>query len=86
MALKPQLSTIGFELASKASSEIDVQAPWEGRFWARIQCSTNSMGRFSCATAECSSSQVSCNGNGAVPPASLVEINIKTSGNGLLQC
>ena len=29
---KPQLSTTGFELASTASSVIDVQAPWKGRF------------------------------------------------------
>ena len=77
---KPQLSTTGFELASTASSAIDVQAPWKGRFWARTLCSTDSSGRFSCATAECSSGQVSCNGNGAVPPASLVEINIAADG------
>ncbi|KAK9985648.1 hypothetical protein SO802_030599 [Lithocarpus litseifolius] len=72
--------TFFFLSASKASSAIDVQAPWEGQFWARTQCSTDSMGRFSCATAECSSGQVSRNGNGAVPPASLVEINIAASG------
>ncbi|XP_075660731.1 thaumatin-like protein 1 [Castanea sativa] len=77
---KPQLSTTGFELASMASSAIDVQAPWKGRFWARTLCSTDSSGRFRCATAECSSGQVSCNGNGAVPPASLVEINIAADG------
>ncbi|KAG7944379.1 hypothetical protein I3843_15G098100 [Carya illinoinensis] len=32
---KPQLSTTGFELASKASTSLDAQAPWKGRFWAR---------------------------------------------------
>ncbi|XP_065618824.1 thaumatin-like protein 1 [Quercus suber] len=79
-AQKPQLSTTGFELASKASSAIDVPSPWEGRFWARAQCSTDSMGTFSCATAECSTGQVTCNGNSAIPPASLVEIFIAASG------
>ncbi|XP_040995812.1 thaumatin-like protein 1b isoform X3 [Juglans microcarpa x Juglans regia] len=77
---KPQLSTTGFELASKASTSLDAQAPWKGRFWARTGCSTDASGRFSCATADCASGQVACNGNGAVPPASLVEINIVENG------
>ncbi|KAG6625052.1 thaumatin-like protein 1 [Carya illinoinensis] len=77
---KPQLSTTGFELASKASRSLDVQAPWKGRFWARTRCSTDASGKFSCATADCASGQVACNGNGAIPPASLVEINIAENG------
>ncbi|KAB1221186.1 Thaumatin-like protein 1 [Morella rubra] len=77
---KPQLSTTGFELASKASSSVDIQAPWIGRFWARTGCSTDASGKFSCATADCASGQVACNGNGAIPPASLVEINIAANG------
>ncbi|KAG6627311.1 hypothetical protein CIPAW_15G118600 [Carya illinoinensis] len=48
----------------------------ESHFWARTGCSTDASGRFSCATADCASGQVACNGNGAIPPASLVEINI----------
>ncbi|KAL4605633.1 hypothetical protein ACB092_09G044000 [Castanea dentata] len=72
---KPQLPNTGFELASKASLALDVQAPWKGRFWARTRCTTNS-GKFTCETADCSTGQVACNGNGAIPPASLVEINI----------
>ncbi|KAF5473648.1 hypothetical protein F2P56_010248 [Juglans regia] len=77
---KPQLSTTGFELASKASRSLDVQAPWKGRFWARTRCSTDASGKFSCLTADCASGQVTCNGNGAIPPASLVEINIAANG------
>jgi hypothetical protein len=76
---KPQLSTTGFELASKASRSIDVQAPWKGRFWARTGCTTNA-GKFTCETADCGSGQVTCNGNGGAPPASLVEINIAANG------
>ncbi|KAG2682806.1 hypothetical protein I3760_10G002000 [Carya illinoinensis] len=76
----PQLSTTGFELASKASRSLDVQAPWKGRFWARTRCSTDASGKFSCETADCASGQVACNGNGAIPPASLVEINIAENG------
>ncbi|KAG6675515.1 hypothetical protein I3842_15G106700 [Carya illinoinensis] len=77
---EPQLSTTGFKLVSRASTSISVQAPWRGRFWARTGCSADASGRFSCATADCASGQVACNGNGAVPPASLVEINIAKNG------
>ncbi|XP_040997255.1 thaumatin-like protein 1 [Juglans microcarpa x Juglans regia] len=77
---KPQLSTTGFELASKAVISLDVQAPWKGRFWAQTGCSTDASGRISCATAECASGKVECNGNGAVLPASLVEINLVENG------
>ncbi|KAG6620941.1 hypothetical protein I3842_Q050100 [Carya illinoinensis] len=77
---KPQLSTTGFELASTASKSLDVQAPWMGRFWARTGCSTDDSGRFSCATADCASGQVACNGNSSNPPASMVEISIAENG------
>ncbi|KAL4605618.1 hypothetical protein ACB092_09G042700 [Castanea dentata] len=45
-----------------------------------FELASTASGRFSCATAKCSFGQVSCNGNGAVPPASLVEINIAADG------
>lgn len=77
---QPQLSNTGFELASKASRSIDVPAPWNGRFWARTGCSTDGSGRFTCATADCGSGQVSCNGNGGATPASLVEFEIVANG------
>ena len=76
---KPQLSKTGFKLASKASLTLDVQAPWKGQFWARTRCSTNS-GKFTCETADCSTGQVTCNGNLAILPASLVEISIAARG------
>ncbi|XP_042963727.1 thaumatin-like protein 1b isoform X2 [Carya illinoinensis] len=71
-----QLSTTGFALASRASTSLDVQTPWSGRFWAQTGCSTNTSGWFSCATADCASGQVTCNGNGASLPVSLVEFNV----------
>lgn len=67
----PQLLT-GFVLAPKASRSINTPRPWEGRIWARTDCSTSS-GRFTCATANCGTNQVACNGAGGVPPASLAE-------------
>ncbi|KAJ0027545.1 hypothetical protein Pint_35760 [Pistacia integerrima] len=71
-----QLSTTGFSLAPKAKKALTVPSPWSGRFWARTLCSTDSTGKFICATADCGSGQVTCNGKGAVPPATLVEFTI----------
>ncbi|KAF3441783.1 hypothetical protein FNV43_RR15698 [Rhamnella rubrinervis] len=73
---KPQLSSTGFELASGATQTLDVPAGWSGRFWARSQCSTDGSGKFTCATADCGSGQVLCNGAGAIPPATLVELTL----------
>ncbi|RAL44493.1 hypothetical protein DM860_011770 [Cuscuta australis] len=69
-----QAST-GFELAHGASTSFDIPAQWTGRFWARTECSTQT-GKFLCATADCGSSQVACNGAGAIPPATLVEFTL----------
>ncbi|KAE8098384.1 hypothetical protein FH972_016453 [Carpinus fangiana] len=72
----PQLPNTGFELASLASTSLDIPNPWTGRFWARTGCSTDGSGKFTCATADYGSSQVSCNGKSAIPPTSLVEFDI----------
>ncbi|XP_059668988.1 thaumatin-like protein 1b [Cornus florida] len=71
-----QLSSTGFKLASKASSSLNVPIPWTGRFWARTSCSADASGKFTCQTANCASDQVSCNGAGAIPPATLVELTL----------
>ncbi|XP_020416932.1 thaumatin-like protein 1 isoform X2 [Prunus persica] len=75
-----QLSSTGFELASGASTSLNVQAPWSGRFWGRTQCSTDSSGKFSCTTGDCGSGKTACNGAGAIPPALLVELTLATNG------
>ncbi|KAK9289720.1 hypothetical protein L1049_007879 [Liquidambar formosana] len=59
---------------------LDVPAPWTGRFWGRTLCSTDSTGKFTCSTADCGSGQVACNGAGAIPPASLVELTLAANG------
>ncbi|XP_059668989.1 thaumatin-like protein 1b [Cornus florida] len=69
-----QLSSTGFELASKASSSLNMPAPWIGRFWAWTFCATDASGKFSCQTADCASGQIGCNGASAIPPATLVEL------------
>ncbi|XAR69164.1 hypothetical protein NMG60_11000651 [Bertholletia excelsa] len=65
-------SSTGFQLDPQASSDVTIQAPWSGRIWARFEC-TNNTGSFTCLSADCGSGQIPCNGNGPVPPASLVE-------------
>ncbi|KAF7804392.1 thaumatin-like protein 1b [Senna tora] len=75
---KPQLSKTGFELASGASTTVNVPSPWSGRFWGRTGCSSSS-GKFTCATADCGSGQVACNGKGAVPPATLIELTVASN-------
>ncbi|CAL2272093.1 unnamed protein product [Prunus armeniaca] len=77
---KPQLSTTGLELASQAKFQLDTPVPWTGRLWARTGCSTDASGKFACATADCASGQVKCNGNGAIPPATLAEFSIPAGG------
>ncbi|KDP36624.1 hypothetical protein JCGZ_08440 [Jatropha curcas] len=72
----PQLSSTGFELASKASLTLTALPPWSGRFWARTGCTTDPSGKFNCATANCGTGQVQCNGVAGSPPASLVEFSI----------
>ncbi|MBA0596777.1 hypothetical protein Gorai_013586, partial [Gossypium raimondii] len=37
-------------------------------------------GKFQCATADCGSGQITCNGAGAIPPASLIEFTLAASG------
>ncbi|KAM6568774.1 hypothetical protein CsatB_016759 [Cannabis sativa] len=76
-----QLSTTGFELASGASQSVEIPAgPWSGRFWGRDGCSTDSSGRFACASGDCASGTVECNGAGGVPPTTLVEITVAENG------
>lgn len=75
------LPTTGFALAQGASATIDAPASWSGRMWARTLCSQDAAtGRFVCATGDCGSGVLQCNGGGAAPPASLVEFTLDGSG------
>nr|XP_043611464.1 thaumatin-like protein 1b [Erigeron canadensis] len=65
----------GFELAPQASNAINIPGSWSGRVWARFQCSNDGK-QFHCDSGDCGSGQVTCNGAGAVPPATLVEFTL----------
>ncbi|CAL5197481.1 unnamed protein product [Lathyrus oleraceus] len=75
-----QLVTTGFALQSGETNVIAVPTAWSGRIWGRTLCSTDSAGKFSCATGDCGSSKVECTGSGAVPPATLAEFTLNGAG------
>ncbi|KAK9067404.1 hypothetical protein SSX86_014732 [Deinandra increscens subsp. villosa] len=77
----PALATTGFELAEGKSRSLQAPAGWSGRFWGRTRCSFDGFGHGSCATGDCGSGQVECNGAGAAPPATLAEFTLG-SGSG----
>ncbi|KAF7847404.1 hypothetical protein BT93_L2997 [Corymbia citriodora subsp. variegata] len=77
-----QLSSTGFELTMGVSLSINgFPDTWSGRVWGRTGCATDASGKFVCATADCGSGQVSCNGAGAIPPATLAEFTLKVAGS-----
>ncbi|XLU82982.1 hypothetical protein S245_006402 [Arachis hypogaea] len=76
---KAQLSQTGFTLAPGATNSLNLPSSWSGRFWGRTGCSNNG-GRFTCATGDCGTGQVACNGNGGATPATLVEITVASNG------
>ncbi|XP_030468497.1 thaumatin-like protein 1 [Syzygium oleosum] len=77
----PPLETTGFELAKGGSRSLQAPSGWSGRFWGRSGCSFDSSGRGSCATADCGSGEVECNGGNAAPPATLAEFTLGGSGS-----
>ncbi|XP_073009407.1 thaumatin-like protein 1 isoform X1 [Typha latifolia] len=74
-----KLASTGFELGSGESRAFPAPAAWSGRFWARTGCNFDSSGRGSCATGDCGSGAVECNGAGAAPPATLAEFTLASS-------
>ncbi|ELR07965.1 hypothetical protein GMDG_02824 [Pseudogymnoascus destructans 20631-21] len=72
--------THGFELAPKASKELSVSQDWQGRVWARTNCSFNADGgRNACDTGDCAG-VLDCVVTGN-PPATLFEIALQSGAN-----
>ncbi|KAF8080388.1 hypothetical protein N665_0949s0010 [Sinapis alba] len=76
----PPLPTTGFVLQKGEEQTINAPASWGGRFWGRTLCSTDTDGKFSCATGDCGSGKLECSGSGATPPATLAEFTLDGSG------
>lgn len=70
------LDSTGFELSPGESQSFEASPGWSGRFWGRTGCTFDPSGQGNCATADCGSNQISCNGAGATPPATLAEFTI----------
>ncbi|KAG2300424.1 hypothetical protein Bca4012_012033 [Brassica carinata] len=52
--------TIGHALEKGDSRVILAPWSWSGKIWGRTLCSTNSTGKFSCATGDCGSGKIEC--------------------------
>ncbi|CAI9786532.1 unnamed protein product [Fraxinus pennsylvanica] len=77
-----KLDSTGFELPSGGTRSFQSPPGWSGRFWGRTRCTFDSnTGQGSCATGDCGSNQVECNGAGAAPPATLAEFTIGSGTN-----
>lgn len=84
-ASSPRLASSGFYLPPTATFHLAAPSSgsWSGTFWARTGCATDSTtGRFSCATADCGSGDVTCDGRGPSNPVTLVEVTLAAAGSG----
>ncbi|KAK3143132.1 hypothetical protein QOZ80_4BG0358800 [Eleusine coracana subsp. coracana] len=84
-ATSPPLTPSGFFLPPSGKFQLAAPSsgPWSGNFWARTGCAVDAAtGRFSCATADCGSGAVTCDGRGPAPPVSLAEITLAAPGSG----
>ncbi|KAL5706492.1 Thaumatin-like protein 1 [Ranunculus cassubicifolius] len=72
----PKLESTGFELQKGSSRTFQASTGWSGRFWGRTSCNFDASGQGSCATGDCGSGQIECNGAGASPPATLAEFTL----------
>uniref|UniRef100_A0A2P2IH44 Thaumatin-like protein 1b n=1 Tax=Rhizophora mucronata TaxID=61149 RepID=A0A2P2IH44_RHIMU len=72
----PKLSSSGFQLTKGSSRSFEAPTGWSGRFWGRTGCNFDVSSRGSCATADCGSGQVECDGASAAPPATLAEFTL----------
>ncbi|XP_009607714.1 thaumatin-like protein 1 [Nicotiana tabacum] len=72
----PKLDSTGFELTKGSSRSFQAPTGWSGRFWGRTGCNFDDSGSGTCATADCGSGQMECNGGGATPPATLAEFTL----------
>ncbi|CAA3030229.1 thaumatin-like protein 1 [Olea europaea var. sylvestris] len=81
-----RLDSTGFELPQGGTRSFQAPPGWSGRFWGRTGCFFDGItGQGSCATGDCGSNQVECNGAGANPPATLAEFTVGSGSSSGLQ-
>ncbi|GKD57091.1 G-type lectin S-receptor-like serine/threonine-protein kinase, partial [Tanacetum coccineum] len=73
---KPALNITGFELTEGKSRSLHTPDMWSGHVWGRTGCTINGSGHWSCATGDCGTGEMECNGQSYKPPVTIAEINI----------
>ena len=72
---KPVLNITGFELTEGKSRSLHTPEMWSGHIWGRTGCTINGSGHWSCATGDCGTGEMECNGQSYRPPVTITEIN-----------
>ncbi|NP_001149439.1 thaumatin-like protein 1 precursor [Zea mays] len=75
-----RLDTTGFVLPPGTSRAVPAPSGWSGRVWARTGCGQDGSGKVVCATGDCGSGSLECNGQNAATPATLAEFTLASAG------
>ncbi|KAL6867512.1 hypothetical protein ACP4OV_015536 [Aristida adscensionis] len=75
-----RLDPTGFLLPPGASRAVPAPSGWSGRVWARTGCAQDAGGKVVCATGDCGSGSLECNGANAATPATLAEFTLDGGG------
>ncbi|CAL4913518.1 unnamed protein product [Urochloa decumbens] len=76
-----RLDPTGFVLPPGTSRAVPAPSGWSGRVWARTGCAQDASGKMVCATGDCGSGSLECDGQNAATPATLAEFTL-AGGNG----
>ncbi|WVZ56202.1 hypothetical protein U9M48_006770 [Paspalum notatum var. saurae] len=77
-----RLDPTGFVLPAGTSRAVPAPSGWSGRVWARTGCAQDASGKVTCATGDCGSGSLECNGQNAATPATLAEFTLAGIGGG----
>ncbi|XP_010434558.1 PREDICTED: thaumatin-like protein 1b [Camelina sativa] len=75
-----QVSPTGFALRRGEARAIQAPSSWYGLISGRTLCSTDSTGKFSCATGDCESGKIECPGSYSWAPVTYVYFRIDNGG------
>lgn len=76
-----RLDPTGFALPAGASRAVPAPSGWSGRVWARTGCAQDAAsGKVACATGDCGSGSLECDGRNAATPATLAEFTLDPAG------
>ncbi|KAI3505442.1 hypothetical protein L1887_27572 [Cichorium endivia] len=66
----------GFELTKGSSRSIQSPDGWVGRFWGRTGCNFSESRNGTCATGDCGTGKMECNGNLYTRPVTIAEFSV----------